>query len=116
MMNAEAAVESAKPTVEGSPLQLTRRQLYDLVWDTPINVLAAQYEISNVGLGKICRRFDVPVPPRGHWQKLAAGIKMPRSKLSTPHRIKEDAVVVTLNPRVDQTVPEPILCSAIREQ
>src|SRR5665213_2471888 len=115
-MDVEAITAGDVPICARLPLQLTRRQLYDLVWDTPIDVLAARYEISNVGLAKICRRYDVPVPPRGYWQKLAAGIKVSRSKLSAPHRVKDDAVVVTLSPRVDKTEPEPLLCAAIREQ
>ena len=114
-MNAEAATGANMPTVGNPPLQLTRRQLYDLVWDTPIDVLAARYEISNVGLAKICRRFDVPVPPRGYWQKFAAGIKVPRSKLSAS-RVGDDVVVVTLSPRTNKTQPEPVLYAAIREQ
>lgn len=36
--------------------------------------------MSDVGLAKLCRRHSIPLPPRGHWAKLAAGkpsIKIP---------------------------------------
>lgn len=36
--------------------------------------------MSDVGLAKLCRRHTIPLPPRGHWAKLAAGkpsIKIP---------------------------------------
>ena len=26
-----------------------------------------------MGLAKICRKMEIPLPPRGHWQKLAHG-------------------------------------------
>src|SRR5665213_2105924 len=115
-MDVEAITAGDVPICARLPLQLTRRQLYDLVWDTPIDVLASRYDISNVGLAKICRRFDVPVPPRGYWQKLAAGIKVPRSKLSASPDDKANVRIVTLHPRINRTEPEPILCSAIRNQ
>jgi hypothetical protein len=35
--------------------------------------LAEQYGISDNGLAKICRREDIPYPPRGYWAKQAAG-------------------------------------------
>lgn len=115
-MDVEAITADNTPRSEPLPLQLTRRQLYDVVWDTPIDLLASRYDISNVGLAKICRRFDVPVPPRGYWQKLAAGIKVPRSKLSASRDDKGNVLIVTLHPRINRKEPEPILCSAIRNQ
>jgi len=44
---------------------LTRRQLYELVWQTPMNKLAEQYGISSQRLSALCERNAVPVP--GHW-------------------------------------------------
>lgn len=35
--------------------------------------LAASFGLSDQGLAKVCRRHDVPRPPRGYWAKLAAG-------------------------------------------
>lgn len=35
--------------------------------------LAKKFGISDQGLAKICKRFDVPRPRQGHWNKLAAG-------------------------------------------
>lgn len=37
--------------------------------------------ISDVGLNKISRRHRIPTPPRGYWQKLAVGQKLPRPPL-----------------------------------
>jgi hypothetical protein len=54
-------------------MQLTRRQIYDLVWGKPLNKIAADLGLSDQGLAKACRRFDIAVPPLGYWQKLAYG-------------------------------------------
>jgi hypothetical protein len=55
---------------------LAREQLYQRVWETPIDTLRKEFGISNVGLGKICRHRQIPVPPRGYWAKKYAGHKM----------------------------------------
>jgi hypothetical protein len=49
---------------------LTRKQLYDLVWSQPMTALAKKYEISDVGLRKICIRLDIPTPKAGYWAKI----------------------------------------------
>ncbi len=43
-----------------------RHILYEEVWTHPMRVVAARYGISDVMLKKICRRLDVPTPPRGY--------------------------------------------------
>ena len=58
---------------------LTRRDLYELVWATPLSKLADQFGISDRGLAKICERHRVPSPPRGYWAKLEAGGKPKRA-------------------------------------
>jgi DNA-binding phage protein len=73
--------------------RLTRQELYDRVWAEPVDTLANEYGLSNVGLGKACRRHDIPVPPRGYWARKAAGQKLRRPPL--PPR-KDGDVSVTL--------------------
>ncbi|MEY9531201.1 uncharacterized protein YfcZ (UPF0381/DUF406 family) [Sinorhizobium fredii] len=66
---------------------LTRKELYDLVWSTPILKLAEQFGLSDRGLAKICERNQVPVPGRGYWARLEAGQKVtktPLRKMYTP--------------------------------
>src|SRR5262245_32774871 len=52
---------------------LTREELYELVWSTPVQRAAQQFEISDVALAKLCRRRQVPLPPRGYWARKEAG-------------------------------------------
>lgn len=62
---------------------LTRRALYDRVWQTPMVKLAAEYGISGRGLAKLCERHAIPVPGRGHWALTRAGYVMERDPLPT---------------------------------
>jgi hypothetical protein len=43
--------------------------------------VAVQYGVSNVALGKTCRRLNIPTPGRGYWARLAAGEKLKRPPL-----------------------------------
>lgn len=58
-----------------------RQKLFDEVWAIPVTKLAKTYGLSDVGLRKICTTLDVPLPPRGYWQKLAAGKTIPKPPL-----------------------------------
>ena len=50
-----------------------RDQLYEQVWSMPMQQLAKQYGISDVGLAKACKLMRIPLPGRGYWAKKAAG-------------------------------------------
>jgi hypothetical protein len=63
-------------------ISLTRQELYDRIWAEPVDTVAKELGISNVGLGKACRRHDIPVPPRGYWARKAAGHKVPQPPLA----------------------------------
>ena len=54
-------------------IEFTRKELYNLVWSTPMTSLAKKYLISDSGLRKICVKYDIPLPKAGHWEKLKAG-------------------------------------------
>lgn len=58
-----------------------RDKLFDEVWTTPMTSLAKGYGLSDVGLRKICVALDVPLPPRGHWAKVAVGKATPKPAL-----------------------------------
>lgn len=66
-----------------------RDRLYEGVWTSPMRTLARQYGVSDSALRKICCRLAVPIPPRGYWNKVAAGKQViPRPQLP-PVRITE---------------------------
>ena len=63
------------------PIVITRKDLYERVWAEPIQKLSKEYGLSDVGLAKVCRRYDIPIPPRGHWAKKQAGKRVAQPPL-----------------------------------
>jgi len=63
------------------PLSMTREALYELVWSEPILHIAKRLGMSDRGLGKLCTRFEIPVPPRGWWAKQQHGRRVARRPL-----------------------------------
>jgi len=62
-------------------MKLMRAQLYAMVWEKPMTHLAKEFGLSDVGLAKICKKHGVPLPERGYWAKVEAGIKVPKKAL-----------------------------------
>lgn len=89
----------------------TRQALYDLVWKEPRQQLAKRFQISDVGLAKICAKSDIPMPPRGYWAKKEAG--KPTTKVALPLRGlgQSDRVVIGrlgyADPSNDDRAPLP---------
>lgn len=57
-------------------IRLTRAELYEKVWATPVRTIAKKFGMSDVGLAKICRKHDIPIPPLGYWRKTETGHKV----------------------------------------
>jgi len=74
---------------------ITRKDLYEQIWSEPVLQLAKKYGFSDVWLAKICRRYKIPRPPRGHWARIQAGQKIPR----TPLPKGADNPVIRINTR-----------------
>jgi hypothetical protein len=53
--------------------QLSRMELYALVWAEPMKTLSLKFGISDVALKKTCARAEIPTPDRGYWAKKEAG-------------------------------------------
>jgi hypothetical protein len=50
-------------------IEMTRQQLYDLVWSKSVAAVAASIPMSHVNLKRLCLKHQVPIPPLGHWRK-----------------------------------------------
>ena len=80
---------------EGSQVsKLSREELYSLVWQKPIIQLAEEFGLSDQGLAKICRKFEIPRPPRGYWAKLEAGKKVEQAPLPAPPAGSSKIIVI----------------------
>jgi hypothetical protein len=54
-------------------MKISREELYRRVWLTPVRKLAKEFDISDVGLAKACRKHGIPLPPVGYWAKVQHG-------------------------------------------
>jgi hypothetical protein len=64
-----------------SSKELNRNELYDLVWSKPMTQLAKEFGLSDNGLRKICKKYEIPIPKMGHWQKIQYGKKVEHEQL-----------------------------------
>ena len=71
--------------------QVTRAELYELVWANPVTNVAPQFGLSDVALRKACITADVPLPPAGYWAKLRAG-KATRRPALPPRSLGMDEI------------------------
>lgn len=80
-------------------IKISRKELYDLVWSKPMSTLAKEYLISDNGLRKICKKFNIPLPQLGHWQKIQHNKKV--NVIPLPKDFKgEDSI--TLSERIEE--------------
>lgn len=91
---------------------VTRKQLYDLVWAEPMRRLATRYGISDVGLAKICRKHDIPRPPRGYWAKKEFGKAPPQTKLPNP---SDDGKIPLRDPE-ECRISSPVLRDVVEQK
>ena len=76
-----------------------REKLYEEVWTTPMQTLAAKYGLSDRGLAKICHRLEIPVPGRGYWAKKAVGQEVQQLPLQP---VKTNILVERPAPRKEE--------------
>jgi hypothetical protein len=79
--------------VSNEPVVLTREALYQQVWSEPIIHVAGGVGLSGRGLGKLCARHNIPVPPRGWWAKKRHG-----------HRVRQTPLPPVEDPRLKRIV------------
>jgi len=66
---------------DGREIRIDRTALFNRVWSEPVEKLAKEWGLSGRGLGKACRRLQIPVPPRGFWARAQHGQRMRRPRL-----------------------------------
>jgi hypothetical protein len=91
-----------------------RVELYNEVWDQPLVKLSRKYGISDIRLGRVCRKLQIPHPGRGYWAKRAVGQTVEQVPLP---EFKDAPVVKTLirksKPKIQRggkIVPKKELC------
>jgi hypothetical protein len=74
--------------------RFTRQELYDLVWKTPMSQLAKEFDISDVGLRKICHQHNIPTASNKWWAAKSFGKRGKRDPL--PALNGQEGAVITL--------------------
>lgn len=64
-------------------ITMTRKDLYEKVWSSPTTELREVLGISDVAIAKLCKKLNVPKPPRGYWEKIKYGHQVSRPPLPT---------------------------------
>lgn len=110
---------AVSPALLSMHKQLTRKDLYSLVWTKPRTELAKQFGISDVAIGKLCRQMNVPAPPAGYWAHVASNGPGKSKYIRPPltytvvERIDEDHASIqrslpTIDPeKLDEPLPPP---------
>jgi hypothetical protein len=87
------------------PKTVTREELYEQVWSKPAVQLAAEYGVSDVAIGKACKRLNVPRPPSGYWGTLKAGL--PVEKPPLPNVVLRGRQSTTISGAARLPAPKP---------
>lgn len=106
-------------------ISVSRKALYDLIWEKMLRAAATELGISDVGLRKVCDSNNIPRPPAGFLQmkepRRSLAIKalpdpdddwsieidaVTAEKQAVAERAKELALDLTLNPDIHQRVRE----------
>lgn len=65
-------------------IKLTRRQIYDEIWEISVAGMAKKYDIPYSQLMKQIKEAQIPIPPSGYWTKLSFGKPVIKPELSEP--------------------------------
>ncbi len=77
--------------------KVTRKELYDLVWDQPINKIAKKLKIEQQRLKEICGENKIPLPTRGYWSKVRFNKEVGKTQLP---KTENSNAQISLNPDI----------------
>lgn len=69
---------------EDSVITMTRRQMYDEIWQLSVAGVANKYDLPYAHLMKMIKEADIPIPPSGYWVKLNFNKPVTKPELPEP--------------------------------
>lgn len=88
-------------------VQLTRKQLYDEIWEISAAGTAKKYDIPYSQFLKQIKSANIPIPPSGYWTKLSFGKPVERTALEESLDEVVSLVKEFSLPREKKTEPKP---------
>lgn len=64
--------------------QLSREELYNLVWLKPVSKILQDYPISQTTFRSVCKEHNIPLPKNGYWSKLKYNVPVEIIELPNP--------------------------------
>ena len=71
-------------TVQMTVIRLTRKQLYDEIWEISAAGTAKKYDIPYSQFLKQIKEANIPIPPSGYWTKISFGKPVEKTALKKP--------------------------------
>lgn len=93
---------------------LTRQELYDRVWSTPMTQLVAEFGMTTGRLTTLLRRADIPAPRSGHWMRKQHG--KPVTQDALPPAPPGHSDPLALGPHVAVTQPDTSAVPAVQSE
>lgn len=90
--------------IETLVVKLSRKELYDKIWEISVAGISKEYGIPYSQLMKQVKAANIPVPPSGYWTKLSFGKPVEK----TPLNGSGDAVI-SLTKSVSAIMPHEII-------
>jgi hypothetical protein len=100
--------------------KVNRKDLHEKVWSTPMLKLAKEFGLSDRGLSKICKKYNIPLPGTGYWAKIQWNKPVKQSPLPEPE--KNDEITISVveidNGPIDekQLADAEIIIASIKNQ
>lgn len=91
-------------------IALTRRQIYDEIWETSVAGMAKKYDMPYGLLMKQIKTAQIPIPPSGYWTQLSFGKQVTKPELPEPF---DELITISTThktirkEKVRQTSPKP---------
>lgn len=87
---------------DGSDISsLSRKDLYEKIWEMPATKLAELYSIDYAAILALCDSRQVPRPPPGYWSKVRHGVEIKRTPL-----LAESSAIA--NSKIRRAEPRPL--------
>jgi hypothetical protein len=77
-------------------VNISRQELYDLVWSKPLISLSKKYKVLYPEFKKICEKMNIPLPGTGYWSKLKFNKPVVRPTLESAY-VGEDVLTISID-------------------